>query len=342
MHWIHSFVSRRYSGDLRKQLRERMSLTTLCASWIVLVSGLVGTAPFSLTAQTHETAALPVTLGGVIHPDSDDTLAFTPDGNTVFFDRSAGPHKTIMVSHRHGGRWSPPEIASFSGRWFDQDPVVAPDGTYVLFDSNRPTEPGGKPLTQRYFVGGQGPGANIWRADRTKKGWAEPVWLGPLINSDVFVDFPSIAGDGTLYFMLWNAREKAMHVWRSQYRGGKYMPPELVTLGDPAVSVHDPAVAPDQSFIVFDYGKVKGGLGRLCLAFRNGDHWSTPIDFGDALNKDLPWGSHLSPDGHTVYVTGQSGIKKISLAPWLKERANRAAKRLVDCRRVNITMPACV
>lgn len=300
----------------RKQFGKRI-LSPVFASWIIFVAGLIATPSFNLMAQTHQ-PAMPVTLGGIIRPDSDDTLAFTPDGNTVFFDRSAGSHKTIMVSHRHGGRWSPPRVASFSGRWFDQDPVVAPDGTYVLFDSNRPTEPGGKPLTQSYFVGGEGPGSNIWRVDRSGEGWAEPVWIGRIINSDVFVDFPSIASDGTLYFMLWNASEKAMHIWRSQYRGGKYMPPERVTLGDPAVSVHDPAVAPDQSFIVFDYGKVKGGLGRLCIAFRDGAHWSAPIDLGDALNQSLPWGSHLSPDGHTVYVTGQSGIERISLGPWLK------------------------
>ena len=286
-----------------------------------------GIPPFTPAAHTPEPTATPITLAGIIHSDSDDTLAFTPDGNTVFFDRSEGKHKTIMVSHRIGGRWSLPQVASFSGQWFDQDPVVAPDGSYMLFDSDRPTEPGGKPLAQSYFVGGEGPGANIWRVDRIGNDWGTPVWLGPTINRDVFVDFPAIAGDGTLYFMLWNPGEKAMHIWRSHYRGGKYSAPEFVTLGDPAVSIHDPAVAPDQSFIVFDYGKVKGGLGRLCIAFQDGDHWSAPIDLGDALNKDLPWGSHLAPKGDTVYVTGQSGIWQISLAPWLKAHRHEGVKR---------------
>ncbi|HEY7889777.1 MAG TPA: hypothetical protein VIC29_16270 [Steroidobacteraceae bacterium] len=36
-----------------------------------------------------------VTLGGIIHPDSDDTLAFTPDGNTVFFDASIAADGTL-------------------------------------------------------------------------------------------------------------------------------------------------------------------------------------------------------------------------------------------------------
>ena len=265
-------------------------------------------------------AAKPVTLDGIIHADSDDTLAFTPDGNTVFFDRSEGTHKTVMVSHRVNAKWSQPEIARFSGHWFDQDPVVAPDGSYLLFNSDRPTQPNGKPLTQTYFGGVSRPGSNIWRVDHTKDGWDKPIWLGPVINSDVFIDFASIAGDNTLYFMRFNAQEKAMHFWRSAYSGGKYQPPTRVILGDPSQTLHDPAIARDQSFIVFDYGKVKGGLGRLSIAFREGDHWGKVIDMGDALNKDVPWGSHLAPNGHTLYVTGNSGIWKIGLDPWLNAK----------------------
>jgi hypothetical protein len=258
-----------------------------------------------------------VTLGGIINQDSDDTIAFTPDRNTVFFDRSDGPRKTIMVSRRINGHWSPPQPASFSGRWFDQDPVVAPDGSFLLFNSDRPTSVGSEPLVQNYFAGGPGPGSNIWRADRKGDHWGDPVWLGPTVNSDVFIDFASLASDGTLYFMRWDAAQRSMHLWRSQYKHGSYLAPEFVTLGDPAESIHDPAVAPDQSFIVFDSGKVKGGLGRLCIAFREGAHWGKPIDLGDGLNKDLPWGPHLDPDGRTLYFTGKSGIQQFSLAPWL-------------------------
>ena len=44
-------------------------------------------------------------------------------------------------------------------------------------------------------------GIEIWRIDRKGDGWSEPVWLDAIVNSDVFIDFASIAGDGTLYFM---------------------------------------------------------------------------------------------------------------------------------------------
>jgi hypothetical protein len=276
--------------------------------------------PVALATNTPD-APERVSLDGIIDADSDDTLAFTPDGNTVFFDRSEGKHKTILISHKVSGHWSKPQVASFSGNWFDQDPVVSPDGSYLLFDSDRPANPGSKPLTQDYFVGGLAPGSNIWRVDHEGEGWGAPVWLGPVINNSPFVDFPSIAADGTLYFISWSQAEKVMHTWKSQFQDGKYLSPVRAGLGDPAASTHDPAIAPDQSFIVFDYGKTKPGLGRLCIAFREGDHWSKPIDFGDDINKDFPWGAHIGPDRHVIYFTGQSGIWRLSLEHWLSMHA---------------------
>jgi hypothetical protein len=276
-----------------------------------------------MAAQAATSTPEQVTLGGIIHPESDDTPAFTPDGTTVFFDRSEGPHKTIMVSHKVHGRWSAPKVASFSGHWFDQDPVIAPDGSYLLFNTDRPVTSGGKPLVQDYF-GKPAPGSNIWKVERKGDGWGDPVWLGPVIDSGVFVDFASIAADGTLYFIRRDKNDPVMHTYRATYRDGTYLAPVRAGLGDPTVSTHDPAVAPDQSFIVFDYGKVEGGLGRLCIAFREGGHWSKPEDLGDAVNSDVPWGSHIAPDGRSIYFTGRTGIWRLSLEPWLA--AHRAAR----------------
>jgi hypothetical protein len=296
------------------------------AARLGLLAGLLLTAAAARAGAPATATPRPVTLDGILHADSDDTLAFTPDGATVFFDRSEGAHKTIMVSHRIDGHWAPPQVAGFSGRWFDQDPLVAPDGSYLLFHSDRPVRRGGQPLVQDYFVGGRAPGSNLWRVDRQGAGWSEPVWLGPVINDDVFVDFASVTADGTLYFMRFDPGARVMHTWRSRHRGGRYLPPERAGLGDPGTSTHDPAVAPDESFIVFDYGKVEGGLGRLCIAFREGGHWGPPIDLGETVNRDLPWGAHLAPDGHTVYVTGRTGIRQFSLEPWLRRHAAAKAE----------------
>jgi Tol biopolymer transport system component len=267
-----------------------------------------------LAAAIEPSRPVVVELGGILNPDSDDTLAFTPDGNTVFFDRSTDTTKFVMVARRSGDHWSAPQIASFSGRWFDQNPVVAPDGSYLLFDSDRPTSKTAPPLLQTFF-GKQNPGSNLWKVARRGDHWGEPVWLGPVINDSAFIDSPSIAADGSVYFLRMD--QGAVHIFRSQFKAGRYLPAVRVAIGDPAVTTHDPAVAPDESFIVFDYGKVKNGLGRLCIAVREGDHWSKPLDLGDEINRDIPWSPHLGPDHRTVFYTGATHSWSLSLAPWL-------------------------
>ncbi|MBN8737353.1 MAG: PD40 domain-containing protein [Xanthomonadales bacterium] len=281
---------------------------------------LVGAAAFrpaiALSLQTPGRAPQKVTLGGVIHPDSDDTLAFTPDGSTVFFDRSHGKHKTIMVTHKRDGRWAKPRSAGFSGTWYDQDPALSPDGSCIVFSSDRPVAAGGKPLV-RTVAGKTYHGANLWKVAREGSGWGRPVWLGGVVNATPFLVSPSIAADGTLYFIR-HGDDGAMHIYRSRLAGGKYLPPARVMIGDPAVSTHDPAIAPDGSFIVFGYGKTTAGLWRLSIAFHEGDRWSEPVDLGDAVNGIGPWGSHVMPDGHTLTFTGDSGVYRLSLQPWLQ------------------------
>lgn len=256
----------------------------------------------------------PVALGTALNAKTDDTPVFTRDGNTAYFDRQIGTHKTIMVSHRVHGVWQPARVAPFSGRWYDQNPDLSPDGSYLLFDSNRPVKVGGRPLVEAYF-GGPQPGSNIWRVNRRGSGWSTPIWLGPVINDGSFVDFPDVVNDGNLYFLKWD--RGSVHVFRAQYRDGAYLPAKRVTIGDASQPTHDAAVARDESFMVFDYGRVKGGLGRLSIAYRKGDGWSAPVDLGGAANADLPWGARLAPNGRTVYFTGATKIWSLPLGTWL-------------------------
>jgi hypothetical protein len=255
-----------------------------------------------------------VTLGGILSADSNDTPVFSRDGNTAFFDRSSGATKTILVSRRVNGRWSAPQVAPFSGHWYDQDPVVSPDDSFLIFGSDRPVPGTDHSLVQNYF-GKANPGSNLWKVARKGKAWGAPTWLGAAINSDPFIDFPEIAGDGSLYFM--RREGGVMHIFHSEYKEGRYLPPTQVAIGDPSITTHDPAVARDQSFMVFDYGKTPVGLGRLCISIRQGDQWGKPQDLGDVVNQDAPWGARLAPDQRTLYFTGSTHIWRISLKPWL-------------------------
>jgi len=275
-------------------------------------TGTVLAAALAATAGAHPAPA-PVTLGTALSYATDDTPVFTRDGNTALFDRQIGAHKTVMIARRVRGVWQQPRVAPFSGRWFDQNPALAPDGSYLLFDSDRPVRPGGAALVQSYF-GRRQPGSNVWRVNRRGTRWGRPVWLGPVVNDGAFVDFPDVVGDGSLYVLKWD--RGMVHLFRSQYRHGRYLPAVRVAIGDDSMPAHDPAVALDESFMVLDYGRVKGGLGRLCIVYRRPGGWSAPLDLGDRVNADLPWGARLAPGGRAVYFTGATKIWRLALGSW--------------------------
>src|SRR5262245_10159682 len=84
--------------------------------------------------------------GIISSPLHDAAPAFTPDGKSVYFGRSNPSHSTILVSYLKHGQWSEPELAPFSGQWDDMEPAISPDGSFLVFVSNRPALGRGIPL----------------------------------------------------------------------------------------------------------------------------------------------------------------------------------------------------
>jgi hypothetical protein len=82
----------------------------------------------------------------IISTEADEFGAtFTPDGKTCYFTIKSPSTIVsnifvICVSHFKNGRWSMPEIASFSGRYQDFNPCISPDGSQLFFISNRPVD----------------------------------------------------------------------------------------------------------------------------------------------------------------------------------------------------------
>jgi hypothetical protein len=314
-------------------------LPTLCFS-MVLAS--------NVSAQSSAPDTPQVFAPGVISgPANEDSAAFTPDGDTVLFDRINWPNAAIMVSHRVNGAWSTPTVAPFSGQWLDHDPAMAPDGSFLIFSSNRPDHEGDSALDAVMADGKvrSGSGGHLWRVDRKGDGWGQPVRLPDTVNSSSRTYAPAVAADGSVYFQR-PGEDDDFRLFRSQYRHGTYLPPVPVLLGDASAHKLDPAVAPDESFIVFDanFGG-KDDPDRLYIAFRDGKGWGKPVDLGKNINVKGPWGSHLSPDHRTLYFSstrslpvhyprtleqaqadiarmqswdnGSDNIWFVSLAPWL-------------------------
>lgn len=290
---------------------------------------------------------------GVISGTSnDDSPAFTPDGKTVFFTRfNRSLNHTIVVSHLSHGVWSEPELSSFSGQWMDLEPSMAPDGSYLVFSSSRPNNADGKTLDGAY-LGKTFPGAggNLWRVDRKGDSWGNPYRLPNAINRNSNIFSPSVAADGTLYFMEPDVRSGNFHLLRSRLVDGAYQTAEPLWPDDTTRDDVDPAVAPDQSFIVFSTRHKANAMLRLAIAYRHGNRWSKAVDLGDEVNEQ---GSNvearLSPDHRTLYFStstdepvhfprtraqakaelarmrqwdnGSDNIWSVSMEPWLKTLA---------------------
>lgn len=223
-----------------------------------------------------------------------DCLTFAPDGDTAVLDIEGNHSSTIAISRRTGDGWSAPRTAPFSGRWIDHDPAAAPDGSYLIFTSNRPDATGGKSFR----------GGHLWRVDRAGRSWGAPSRLPDAVNFGQHIYAPSIAANGDVFFISNDNPAHDFHIYRAMWRGGHYLEAAQLSLGPQGAHELDPAVAPDESFIVFDANYAgRSAPDHLYIAFADGDHWSSPVDLGATVDRYQPWGSHLGPDGHTLYFT---------------------------------------
>jgi len=244
---------------------------------------------------------------GVISSSAHEAApAFTRDGRTVYFQRSSAEQSTILVSHRAGDGWSDPEIAPFSGEWNDLEPAMAPDGKSLVFISDRPIEPGGKQIKSHY-LDAEHIGGNLWRVTRTASGnWSAPEHLPAIVNSNTTIFAPSLAADGSLYFMTWEEKASHFRLYRAQFHDGAFSAPVPLPFSDGSVSDVDPAVAPDESFMVFGSGRKPKRSMDLFIVFKRNGAWGEPIWMGDIVNSPRSDAEpRLSPDLKTLYFSSE-------------------------------------
>ena len=95
------------------------------------------------------------------------------------------------------------------------------------------------------------------------------------------------------------------YIYRSQWRDGRFEAPVRVSFGEDAHSDYDPAVAPDETYIIFSSGRPPAPKTTdLFIAFRTDTGWGDPIDLRSALSDNVHGiEARLSPDGKTLYFS---------------------------------------
>jgi len=238
--------------------------------------------------------------------------AFSPDGKSVYFGMVKDKDITLVTSVFKNGAWTAPTPASFSGDFENLEPSFSPDGKFLVFASNRPNTPGGQKLDGNWGKKTYpGNGGNLWKINRTKTGWGEPELLPNVINPNTSVFSPAVTADGSVYFMIPDTSGR-FHIHRSQYKNGKY---EIATRPSFSVDAYgdvDPAVAPDESFLIFSSGRPPAlpHTADLFIVFRTKTGWSEPTDLRTAIS-DKVFGveARLSPDLRTLYFSNQRNAK---------------------------------
>lgn len=236
------------------------------------------------------------------------SMTFSADAREYFFgvtDAANWNYESILRTEDLGDGHFVTDTPSFvkefrdGGGSFIGEPFLAPDGSRLFFVANYPPD--------------------IYVSKRVKGNeWSAATALPAPVNSEAAEWSPCVALDGTLYFCSTRNRDAGeTRLYRCEPSEGGYGDPELLPGAINEDSVGDPAVSPDESFIVFASPK-SGGIGGLDLyiSFRQEDGtWSAGRNLGPKVNTTYEeLGPRVSRDGKYLFFYRREKWKDASFS----------------------------
>ncbi|RSK27172.1 DUF3459 domain-containing protein [Bacillus sp. HMF5848] len=227
-----------------------------------------------------------------------ERLAFSPDGKTAYFSTRIDEKWKILESSFKDGKWSEPELVSFSSDFDENGPAISPDGKQLFFSSTRPLE--GTNAKQDL---------DIWVVNKTANGWSEPSRLDDSVNTVNNEMSPSVDKNGTLFFNRETIRENnypLVEILVANPENGGYQQAELlnheINIGLPA---YHPYIEPNGTYLIFSWPR-KGhdqGSFNLYISFNSGGKWTTPQPLGNRVNVEETdeMGPMISPEGKYLF-----------------------------------------
>jgi len=258
--------------------------------------------PSDLAAQGESVIPSPVELvaPGVVSTDGGEAFpTLTPDGNSLYFatHERGWTGFNIVVSHLVEGKWTAPSAATFNSSYNDRAPFVSPDGSMLLFSSDRP-------LPDANRAGS----FNLWFVTRLSSGgWSDPRPV-PGVNSRADDFHAAVTADGTLYFSSNRPGGYGQYdLYRAEPDGEGYGAP--VNLG-PAINTAgeetDVYVSSDESYLIVVATDRAGGIGGddLWLSARSDGSWEDLVNLGEPVNSSsYEYGPFVSSDNRFLFFT---------------------------------------
>jgi len=232
-------------------------------------------------------------------------IAISSDGDEIYFSVQSYQDEVSVIAYikKENDVWSNPEIASFSGKYFDIEPFLSSDGLRLYFSSNLPmNESENEPKD-----------FDIWYVKRENKNaeWSSPINVGLPINSEENEFYPSIAENNNFYFTCDERGTKGKDdIFFSQWKNGKYSEP--ISLSDSINSKgyeFNAFIAPDESYIIFTaYQREDGfGSGDLYISHKTSDGlWTKAKNLGVEINSaKMDYCPFVDAKTSTLYFTSK-------------------------------------
>ena len=290
-----------------------MRIKIIILSILLIPATLIGQDDFPILKGPYLGQKPPGMMPEVFAPGIISTAAnegassFSPDGKFYLVARASSSLNGILIMEQNNSVWSEPRLAPFSAGKHDWDFMLAPDGKTVFVASARPLRKGESPTKDH----------QIWVSEKTDQGWSESRLLPSPVYSGQHDSYPSVTGDGILYFF--SNRSGGLgsgDIYRSKRINGQYL--EVENLGEPINTEQhevDPFIAPDESYLIFCSDK-PGGYGRqdIYATFRKKDGaWTNPVNMGDKINSPYDeYIPNITPDGkYFFFTTNKSGNRDI-------------------------------
>jgi hypothetical protein len=236
-------------------------------------------------------------------------VAISADENEIYFTAQSylGELSSIVQLKLENGKWSQPQIASFSGKYQDLEPFFSPDGLRLFFVSNRPTD--NKTTKPKDY--------DIWFLERknNKDKWSDPINIGTPINTTENEFYPSVSKFNTIYFTSDAINPKGKDdIFMSKWKNEKYEIP--TSLGDSINSdghEFNAFISPDESFLLYTCYNRKDGLGSgdLYISYNKGNgQWSTAKNLGKEINSaQMDYCPYVNIKSGVLYFTSKrSGL----------------------------------
>ena len=244
--------------------------------------------------------------------DRETGITFSPDGKTVYFSKWSSDFRKVFIceSKYKNGKWQKPTIATFSGRYRDQQPFISPDGKKLFFISNRPVM---EKDTVPFRV-------DIWYVEKIKGNkWGNAKWLGYPVNRARYIHYsPSVAANGNIYFSAQRAGDtvRKTQIYYCEFINGNYNTP--VTMEEKTINTSSEEnhvyISPDENLMFFTSNSRPGGFGGedILITTRKNNQWQAARFLDTLINtKEQEYLPSISPDGKYFFF---SAIKQKTLA----------------------------